>query len=79
MLAKFLKASVSICLALVLSVSVIAFGNSTAYTVKAASVSKAAVDPTGKGDGYSAVLYDNTNGLPTSEANAITETPDGFI
>jgi energy-coupling factor transport system substrate-specific component len=25
------------------------------------------------------VLYDNTNGLPTSEANAIAETSDGFI
>ncbi len=31
------------------------------------------------GTGYSAVLYDNTNGLPTSEANAIAETGDGFI
>ena len=38
-----------------------------------------AVDPTGKGDGYSAVLYDNTNGLPTSEANAIAQTSDGFL
>ena len=37
------------------------------------------VDPTGKGDGYSAVMYDNTNGLPTSEANAIAETEEGFI
>ncbi|MBR5340636.1 MAG: HD domain-containing protein [Erysipelotrichaceae bacterium] len=26
-----------------------------------------------------AVLYDNTNGLPTSEANAITQTSEGFI
>ena len=49
-------------------------------TVMAASEQHTlAVDPTGKGDGYSAVLYDNTNGLPTSEANAIAETPDGFI
>lgn len=37
------------------------------------------VDPTSKTDGYSAVLYDNSNGLPTSEANAITETCEGFI
>lgn len=29
--------------------------------------------------GYSSVLYDNTNGLPTSEANAIAQTQDGFI
>lgn len=38
-----------------------------------------AVDPIGYTDGYSAVLYDNTNGLPTSEANAIAETSEGFI
>ena len=37
------------------------------------------VDPTGQGEGYSAVLYDNTNGLPTSEANAIVQTDEGFI
>ena len=32
------------------------------------------VDPTGKKEGFSAVLYNNLNGLPTSEANAIAET-----
>ena len=32
-----------------------------------------------KEEGYSAILYDNTNGLPTSEANDIAETDDGFI
>ena len=37
------------------------------------------VDPTGLSEGFSAVLYDNTNGLPTSEANAIAETSDGFL
>jgi energy-coupling factor transport system substrate-specific component len=37
------------------------------------------VDPTGKGEGYSTVLYDNTSGLPTSEANDIVETSEGFI
>ena len=31
------------------------------------------VDVTGSKEGYSAVLYDNSNGLPTSEANAIAE------
>ena len=36
-------------------------------------------DPTGRRDGYAAYLYDNTTGLPTSEANAIAETSDGFI
>ncbi|MBR6173469.1 MAG: HD domain-containing protein [Eubacterium sp.] len=37
------------------------------------------VDPTGQGEGFSAVLYDNTKGLPTSEANAIAETKEGFL
>ena len=37
------------------------------------------VDPSGNGDGYTAVLYDNTSGLPTSEANAIAMTDEGFI
>ncbi len=37
------------------------------------------VDLTGQGEGYSAVLYNIENGLPTSEANAITGTPEGFI
>ena len=37
------------------------------------------IDPTGRTEGFSAVLYDNTNGLPTSEANAIAETSEGFL
>ena len=37
------------------------------------------VDPIRKSEGYSSVLYDNRNGLPTSEANAIAQTSDGFI
>ena len=37
------------------------------------------IDPSGNGDGYATVLYNNSNGLPTSEANAIAQTPDGFI
>lgn len=31
------------------------------------------------GSGYKATLYDKANGLPTSEANAIVQTEDGFI
>ena len=37
------------------------------------------VDPTGKSEGFAATMYTNQNGLPTSEANAITETSEGFI
>ena len=40
---------------------------------------KRKIDSSGNGDGYASVLYDNSNGLPTSEANAIAQTPDGFI
>ena len=37
------------------------------------------VDPIGQDEGYSAVLYNNKNGLPTSEANDIVQTSEGFI
>ncbi len=37
------------------------------------------VDPIEQEEGYSAVLYNNTNGLPTSEANDIVQTAEGFI
>ena len=37
------------------------------------------VDPINQPENFSAVLYDNTNGLPTSEANAIVQTSEGFI
>ncbi|MBQ9504928.1 MAG: HD domain-containing protein [Lachnospiraceae bacterium] len=43
------------------------------------NASHISVDVINHTEGYSAVLYDNTNGLPTSEANAIAETSDGFI
>ena len=37
------------------------------------------VDPISQEEGFSAVLYNNTNGLPTSEANDIVQTSEGFI
>ncbi|MCR5341883.1 MAG: response regulator [Butyrivibrio sp.] len=36
-------------------------------------------DIVGQGGNYTSILYDNKNGLPTSEANAIAQTKDGFI
>jgi len=36
-------------------------------------------DPTAQDSNYAAVLYNNTNGLPTSEANDITQTSDGAL
>ncbi len=49
--------------------------------VQAGTATKSAVgtETSDRQNGYLAVLYDNTNGLPTSEANAIAQTPDGFI
>ena len=38
-----------------------------------------AVDLTGRGAGYSAVIYNNTSGLPTSDVNSVVQTADGFI
>ncbi len=37
------------------------------------------VDPIRRSESYSTVLYDIRNGLPTSEANAIAQTSEGFI
>ncbi len=81
MLGKISKTCVSIGLSLLLGFSAMTLGSAAnSHTVMAASDQEAvAVDPTGRSDGYSAVLYDNTNGLTTSGANAIIETPDGFI
>ena len=77
----FLRISVSaLCLLIAASVifagfqktnGVLADGNENATDVK--------VDPVHSNDGYSAVLYDNKNGLPTSEANAIAQTEEGFV
>ena len=38
-----------------------------------------AIDPITEAEGYSAILYDSKNGLPTSEANAIAQTGEGFL
>ena len=40
---------------------------------------KISANPAYLTDGFSTVLYDNTNGMPTAEANAIAETSEGFI
>ena len=37
------------------------------------------MDFTGNGVGYTSFLYDNSTGMPTSEANAVAQTSDGFI
>ena len=49
------------------------------YTRDTTAGESLSVDPTDSGEGYMAVLYDNTNGLPTSEANDIAQTGEGFL
>ena len=44
-----------------------------------ASNQQVKTDPFGKEINYSSVLYDNTNGLLTSESNTIAQTKEGFI
>ena len=48
-------------------------------TSSAEAVVKPAVDPIGHSENYSAVLYDNTSGLPISEANDIVQSEEGFL
>ena len=68
-------------LAFVLLFAVLQYSNlsTSAETISGTDNDDVAVDPTGEGDGYAAVLYTNTNGLPTSEANTIAETKEGFL
>ena len=70
-----------LCIMGLLTVFIFMFGSFTVYaeTKSGDDNNEVAVDPTGKSDGYAAVLYNNTNGLPTSEANALAETSEGFI
>ena len=64
---------VPVCLALVLLL--------VPLTASAANPDKKPepLDPIRNGDKFSALFYDNTNGLPTSEANEIAQTSDGFL
>ena len=50
----------------------------TSADISERPIEESAVDPNVPGS-YSAVLYDNTNGLPTSEANVIVQTSEGFL
>lgn len=79
MQSKTMKTCICLCLVLVTMLFVHIPGKTVRAAASDGSQQTLAVDPTGQGDGYSAVLYDNTNGLPTSEANAIAQTSDGFL
>ena len=75
---KLIKTLTVICALAMMSTVCSAVCNA-AFTAAEEEEHAVSVDLSGNGDGYSNVLYDNTNGLPTSEANAIAETSDGFI
>ena len=75
-----LMAAVSLLAAWVLALAVLPFGGITIFAEESAAAEREMpIDLSGKGGGYSAVMYDNTNGLPTSEANCIAQTAEGFL
>ncbi|MBR4910945.1 MAG: HD domain-containing protein [Clostridia bacterium] len=51
----------------------------SAFAAAPLRAENAKIDFTGRGIGYSTVIYDNANGLPTSDANSIVQTSEGFI
>ncbi len=79
-LAALIGASFSLQYADILQTPVLAETTKESESLPTQSTSKIiTVDPTGQNEGYSAVLYDSSNGLPTSEANAIVQASDGSI
>ena len=64
---------------LVLFFAYSAYGETVSINASGVPNLALSVDPTERTEGFSAILYNNPNGLPTSEANAITETGEGFI
>lgn len=54
-------------------------GGVVAYTPAEAIAASPRRNILKEGSDYTAILYDSTNGLPTSEANAIAQTESGFI
>ena len=74
-----LSKGIKICAWLVMSlVLVLLIVTQTAAAADTDAV-KPSVDPVRNNDNYSAVVYDNTNGLPAAEANTIVQTSEGFI
>ena len=65
---------------LTVSFTVVFFDNTaSAKTHSGVEYDDVSVEFTGQNEGYTSFLYNNSNGLPTSEANAIAETAEGFI
>ena len=79
---KYLKRLSALVLICVFTIGMIMLpGQEQVYgnTLSGGEYDELAVDPTSYEDGFYCELYDNRSGLPTSEANAIAETEEGFI
>ena len=72
---RIIKCSAGILVGLFLALLLLA---QTAFAEEESNIINS-VDPLESGDNYSAVIYDSSNGLPTSVANDIVNTKDGSI
>ena len=70
--------SISIVMTLVMAIAACAYFTAS-EPIKAYAEGSERRDLLGEGTDYTSILYDSTNGLPTSEANAIAQSRDGFI
>ena len=64
---------------LFISVVLIMFFAAQSAAAADSAAAEPSVDPVRNNDNFSAVIYDNTNGLPSAEANDIVQTSEGFI
>lgn len=71
---KRIKKAVWLCVSLALLLLLLAWTSASANAASTESF-----DPVIRNSEFYPVLYDNTNGLPTAEANDIAQTSEGFI
>ena len=76
---KILCTALSIMIMLLLFENIVCSGTILTANAENDTSSEETFDPVEEDEVYSNVLYDNTNGLPTSEANDIAQTNEGFI
>ena len=76
---RFIKYLSAVCLCLGAAAAVPAFSVSADSADEEKSETETAILNPFATDNWEAILYDVSNGLPSSEANDIVNTPDGFI